>query len=176
MPRCMGARNWPGRQCAPRISATACRSIFPVASLLALRVTDNVAKSGEHYITETRGAYFAMWRSAIRVPAWSSPCWPLLKIFAGKAGPALFGYAFLYSLIWLRLCVDLHAAPDHCHQAAGDDGADHCRVSGRDRTGPTQGSGRSTWRQRSAAASFAIVGNVAIACPWPCCWRWPGNG
>ena len=33
--------------------------------LLALRVTENASRSGEHYITETRPDYFAMWRSAL---------------------------------------------------------------------------------------------------------------
>ena len=33
--------------------------------LLALRVTENASRSGEHYITETRPEYFAMWRSAL---------------------------------------------------------------------------------------------------------------
>ena len=33
-------------------------------STLALRVTDNAARSGEHYITETRSEYYALFRSA----------------------------------------------------------------------------------------------------------------
>lgn len=33
--------------------------------LLALRVTENASQTGEHYITETRSEYFALWRSAI---------------------------------------------------------------------------------------------------------------
>lgn len=34
-------------------------------SLLALRVTENAGRAGEHYITESRSEYFAMWRSAM---------------------------------------------------------------------------------------------------------------
>lgn len=33
--------------------------------LLALRVTENASRTGEHYITETRPEYFLMWRSAL---------------------------------------------------------------------------------------------------------------
>jgi site-specific recombinase len=34
-------------------------------STLALRVTDNAARSGEHYITESRSEYYALFRSAL---------------------------------------------------------------------------------------------------------------
>ena len=33
--------------------------------LLALRVTENASRAGEHYIAETRSEYFEMWRSAL---------------------------------------------------------------------------------------------------------------
>ncbi len=33
--------------------------------LLALRVTENASRAGEHYITENRSEYFEMWRSAL---------------------------------------------------------------------------------------------------------------
>lgn len=36
-----------------------------MTGLLALRVTDNAARAGEHYITETRSEYWGMWRSAL---------------------------------------------------------------------------------------------------------------
>jgi len=43
--------------------------------LLALRVTENASRAGEHYITETRSEYFAMWRSAlVQVSSWL--LWP----------------------------------------------------------------------------------------------------
>ena len=68
-------------------------------SLLALRVTDNAAKSGEHYITETRSAYFGMWRSAMGAGAIIAVL-ALLKIFASRLDMAPIGYAFLYSMIY----------------------------------------------------------------------------
>jgi site-specific recombinase len=68
-------------------------------SLLALRVTDNAAKSGEHYITETRNAYFGMWRSAMGAGVIIALL-ALLKIFTSKLDLALIGYAFFYSMIY----------------------------------------------------------------------------
>lgn len=68
-------------------------------SLLALRVTDNAAKSGEHYITETRSAYFGMWRSAMGAGVIIAIL-ALLKIFTSKLDLAPFGYAFFYSMIY----------------------------------------------------------------------------
>jgi site-specific recombinase len=68
-------------------------------SLLALRVTDNAAKSGEHYITETRSAYFGMWRSAMGAGVIIALL-ALLKIFASKLDLAPVGYAFIYSMIY----------------------------------------------------------------------------
>ncbi|MBW7903224.1 MAG: site-specific recombinase [Rhodocyclaceae bacterium] len=68
-------------------------------SLLALRVTDNAAKSGEHYVTETRPAYWRMWRSAMGAGAIIAVL-ALLKIFASKLEIALFGHAFIYSMIY----------------------------------------------------------------------------
>ncbi|MFC5299766.1 preprotein translocase subunit TatB [Azospira restricta] len=68
-------------------------------SLLALRVTDNAAKTGEHYVTETRPAYWRMWRSAMGAGAIIAVL-ALLKIFAGKLEIALFGHAFIYSMIY----------------------------------------------------------------------------
>jgi len=75
------------------------RHVARGVALLALRVTDNAAKSGEHYLTETRASYFAMWRSAagagliIAVLA-------LLKIFASQLELPPAGYAFTYSMIY----------------------------------------------------------------------------
>ena len=67
--------------------------------LLALRVTDNAAKSGEHYITESRPAYFGMWRSAMGAGLIIAVL-ALLKIFSSKLDLAPIGYAFFYSMIY----------------------------------------------------------------------------
>ncbi|MBK9243609.1 MAG: hypothetical protein IPM30_01925 [Burkholderiales bacterium] len=66
-------------------------------ALLALRVTDNAAKTGEHYVAETRSDYFAMWRSAAGAGLIIAAM-ALLKIFTSKADLPLMGYATLYSM------------------------------------------------------------------------------
>jgi site-specific recombinase len=65
--------------------------------MLALRVTDNAAKTGEHYIAETHAQYFFMWLSAAGAGAIIAGL-ALLKIFAGGLDLAPAGYALLYSL------------------------------------------------------------------------------
>lgn len=67
--------------------------------LLARRVTEQASKSGEHYVTETREEYRAMFRAAagagliVGVMA-------LTKILASKLGLALFWEGVAYSLIY----------------------------------------------------------------------------
>lgn len=68
-------------------------------ALLALRVTDNAAKTGEHYIAASRGEYFHMWRAAMGAGLIIA-CMALLKIFAASTAMAPVGYAFTYSLIY----------------------------------------------------------------------------
>jgi site-specific recombinase len=88
-------------------------------SLLALRVTDNAAKSGEHYVTETRSAYFSMWRHPGAIENIH---------LETRSGTDRLRLSLQHDLR-PRLRAHLHAAPDHCHQAAGDDGTDHRRLS-----------------------------------------------
>jgi site-specific recombinase len=66
-------------------------------ALLALRVTDNAARTGEHYVAETRQAYFSMWRTAAGAGLIIAAM-ALLKIFTSKMDLPLMGYATLYSL------------------------------------------------------------------------------
>jgi site-specific recombinase len=67
------------------------------AEMLALRVTDNAAKTGEHYIAETPSQYAGMWRAAAGAGVIIAAM-ALLKIFASKLDLAPAGYALLYSL------------------------------------------------------------------------------
>lgn len=55
--------------------------------LMARRVTDNAGRAGEHYITETRAEYFAMFRSAA-LAGFFIAFMALNKLFIGKAGLA----------------------------------------------------------------------------------------
>ena len=70
-----------------------------LSRLLAVRVTENAARSGEHYICEGRGEYRAMWFSAmgggILIGAMA-----LLKIFAGGLHAPPLVEAFIYSCIY----------------------------------------------------------------------------
>lgn len=67
--------------------------------LLAVRVTENAARSGEHYICETRSDYRAMWFSAMGGGILIGSM-ALLKIFAGGLHAPPLVEAFLYSCIY----------------------------------------------------------------------------
>ena len=66
-------------------------------ALLALRVTENASRTGEHYITSSRGEYFEMWRSAMGAGLIVG-FMALLKIYMSKADTAPLGYALMYSM------------------------------------------------------------------------------
>ena len=66
-------------------------------ALLALRVTDNAARTGEHYVADTRDEYFAMWRAAAGAGLIIGAM-AFAKIFSGRMDLPLIGYATLYSL------------------------------------------------------------------------------
>jgi site-specific recombinase len=70
-----------------------------LSELLAVRVTENAAHSGEHYICESRADYGLMWRSAAGAGVLIG-CMALLKIYAGALHAPLFVEAFLFSLIY----------------------------------------------------------------------------
>jgi len=70
-----------------------------LSSLLAVRVTENAARSGEHYICETSADYRNMWRSAAGAGVLIGGM-ALLKIFAASLNAPLFVEAFLFSLIY----------------------------------------------------------------------------
>ncbi|HEY8027106.1 MAG TPA: site-specific recombinase [Burkholderiaceae bacterium] len=65
--------------------------------LLALQVTENASRSGEHYVTRTRIEWWAMLRSAMGA-GFIVGFMAMLKILAGKLALAPAGYAVLYSL------------------------------------------------------------------------------
>jgi site-specific recombinase len=68
-------------------------------ALLALRVTDNAAKTGEHYIAGSAAEYFGMWRAAMGAGLLIAVM-ALTKIFASQLAMAPIGYAIVYSLIY----------------------------------------------------------------------------
>jgi site-specific recombinase len=66
-------------------------------SILALRVSENAARTGEHYIAESRPAYYAMWRAAMGAGLIIGVM-ALLKIYTAKLGAPPAAEAILYSL------------------------------------------------------------------------------
>lgn len=70
-----------------------------LSQLLAVRVTENAARSGEHYICESSADYHHMWRSAAGAGALIGGM-ALLKIFAAGLHAPLFVEAFLFSMIY----------------------------------------------------------------------------
>ena len=70
-----------------------------LSHLLAVRVTENAARSGEHYICDTPADYGRMWRSAAGAGVLIS-LMALLKIKAAALHAPLFGEAFMYSMIY----------------------------------------------------------------------------
>jgi site-specific recombinase len=66
-------------------------------NLLALRVTDNAARTGEHYITDGPDEYRAMLGSAMGAGLIIAAM-ALIKIWTSKLALPLAGYAILYSL------------------------------------------------------------------------------
>lgn len=70
-----------------------------LSQLMAVRVTENAARSGEHYICETKSDYQQMWRSAAGAGVLIGGM-ALLKIFAANLHAPLFVEAFLFSMIY----------------------------------------------------------------------------
>ena len=70
-----------------------------LSELLALRVAENAAQSGEHYLCTTRRDYAAMWVSAMGAGVFIGVM-ALLKVFAGELHASLFMTAVMYSLIY----------------------------------------------------------------------------
>ena len=65
--------------------------------MLALRVTDNAAQTGEHYVADTRSQYLAMWRSAMGAGLIIGVM-ALDKILAAELSWAPLNQAFVYSM------------------------------------------------------------------------------
>ena len=75
--------------------------------LLALRITDNASRTGEHYITSTRAEYFDMWRSAMGA-GFIVAFMAILKIYSASLTLPPLGYALAYSLNYASLFMLMH--------------------------------------------------------------------
>ncbi|MBN8443745.1 MAG: site-specific recombinase [Thauera sp.] len=65
--------------------------------LLSLRMTESASRTGEHYITSTRGEYFRMWRSAA-LGGFVIALMSALKIVLGSQGMAPLNEALAFCL------------------------------------------------------------------------------
>ncbi len=65
--------------------------------LISYEITQHTAKTGEHYITETKGEYFRMLRTALG-GGLIVGILCIIKLLLGKADTSIFGHAFLYSM------------------------------------------------------------------------------
>ena len=65
--------------------------------LISYEITQHTAKTGEHYITETRSEYFKMLRTALG-GGFIVGILCIIKVLLSKADTSFFGHAFLYSM------------------------------------------------------------------------------
>lgn len=138
--------------------------------LVALRVTENAGRSGEHYITETRPEYFAMLRSAASgglVIAFMAAN----KIFLSKLGLAPLTEVLAFSLNYALGFVLIHML--HFTVATKQPAMTANAIAAA--IGETQTGGRERERKleplvklvaRTLRTQFAaIIGNIGIAVP-----------
>ena len=83
------------------------RHVSRMLSMLALRVTDNAGRTGEHYITTDWPGYREMWRSAMGA-GFIIAFMALLKIYASKLGLAPMNQAFVFSMNYALGFVLIH--------------------------------------------------------------------
>lgn len=75
--------------------------------MLALRVTENAGRTGEHYVTTDRAGWFSMWRSALGAGVIIGAM-ALLKLLASQLDLAPLNRAFVYSLNYAAGFVLVH--------------------------------------------------------------------
>ena len=81
-----------------------------VTDLIALRVTDNASRTGEHYVTTSRAEYFSMLNSALGA-GFIVGFMAAIKIIFSKLKMSLFGEAFLNSMNYSLGFIFVHV----CH-------------------------------------------------------------
>lgn len=153
------------------------REVFSAhTDLLALQVTDNAGRTGEHYVTTTRRAYFDMFRSGLGA-GFIVGFMALIKILAGKLSLAPIGAAFLYSMNYSFGFMLVHVM--HFTIATKQPAMTAARIAASIQETETQ-------RQPDMEALvdlcvnvfrtqfIAIMGNVLLAIPmaWLLAWLW----
>ncbi len=134
--------------------------------LLALRVTENASRTGEHYITATREEYFQMWRSAMGA-GFIVGFMSLLKVYSSLAPLAPLGFFAAYSLNYAVGFMLIHAL--HLTLATKQPAMTASTIAGA--IGEIRGRMRDVEKLATLVVDLirsqiaAILGNVLIAIP-----------
>ncbi|MBL8519792.1 MAG: site-specific recombinase [Betaproteobacteria bacterium] len=140
--------------------------ISSTVGLLALRVTDNASRAGEHYITTSREEYFAMWRGAMGA-GFIVGFMALLKVASAKATLAPLGYTLAYALNYAAGFMLIHVL--HWTLATKQPAMTASTIAGV--IGEIRGRMRDVERLATLVTDLvrsqlaAILGNVLIAIP-----------
>jgi site-specific recombinase len=153
------------------------REVFAThTGLLALQVTENAGRTGEHYVTSNRQEYFGMLRSGLGA-GFIVGFMALVKVLAGKLSLAPIGAAFIYSMNYSLGFMLVHVM--HFTIATKQPAMTAARIAA-----SIQESESGRERNLDALADLcvnvfrtqfiAIMGNVLLAMPmaWLLAWFW----
>lgn len=135
--------------------------------LLALRVTENASRTGEHYITETRSEYLSLWRSAMGAGVIIAVM-AMLKLITAKHHFAPLTEAILFSLNYGLGFVLIHilhftvATKQPAMTAAAIAASIDASADGKSRE---MNNLITIIAQTTRSQIIAIIGNVSIAVP-----------
>ncbi len=134
--------------------------------VLALRVTENASRTGEHYITETRSEYYALMRSAMGagiIVAFMA----MFKIFIAKAHMPLLTEGIFFSLNYGLGFVLIHLLhfTIATKQPAMTAAAIAASIDASDGKGAEMDKLVTIIAQTMRSQTIAIFGNVALAVP-----------
>jgi site-specific recombinase len=142
--------------------------------LLSLQMTERAGLSGEHYVSNNRGEWLAMMRSAMG-GGWIVGFMAMLKILMSKLALAPFGFAFLYSLNYSIGFIAIHVL--HFTVATKQPAMTAAVIAGAIDEGPNKLEELVELIVRVLRSQFiAIVGNLALAMPtaYAIAWTWYG--
>lgn len=134
--------------------------------LMALRVTENASRTGEHYITETRSEYFGLMRSAMGAGVIIA-IMSMLKIMAAKHHYAPLTEAILFSLNYGLGFVLIHILhfTVATKQPAMTAAAIAASIDASDRRNKNLDKLVNIVAQTFRSQTIAILGNVMLAVP-----------
>lgn len=134
--------------------------------LMALRVTENASRTGEHYITETRSEYFSLMRSAMGAGVIIA-FMAMLKIITAKHHYAPLTEAILFSLNYGLGFVLIHILhfTVATKQPAMTAAAIAASIDASDRKNKNLDKLVTIIAQTFRSQTIAILGNVALALP-----------